>query len=177
MEAGTSLSVWMREDSPGWRRIIRGCWGPRTQTQAVYNWWGEDVRARWISITHSFLILVYVLPCRSLQELLVSSATQPTASGSPPTATAGEPGTAPGRGGSSTSAKLRPSQTPKKATARWHSPCWNTSLSFFPFWRFWLIWKLLKGIVPEFGNPRVHISGDQHPSTPNWSMKSTYDET
>lgn len=62
-----------------------------------------------------------------------SSATQPTVSGSPPTATAGEPGTAspPGRGGSSTSAKLRPSQTPKKATARWHIPCWNTSLVFF----------------------------------------------
>lgn len=49
-----------------------GLQSPWTQTWGVHNWWGKDVRARWISITRSFFILIYVLFCQSLRELLVS---------------------------------------------------------------------------------------------------------
>lgn len=72
MESGTSLSIWMRGDSTGWGCIIRGCWCPLTQTQAVDNWWGKDVWARWICIMQPFLILVYVLFCWSTWEFLIS---------------------------------------------------------------------------------------------------------
>lgn len=147
MEAGTGLSMWMREDSTGWRCIVRGCWGPWTQTQAVYNWWGKDVGARWISITQSFLILICVLFRWRMKDFLVPATQCHPTQGSPwQNRTIITPGSLlpqrPRRTQHSLSSRsgaaiclcqteAASGNKETRATARWPIPFWSIHLFFF----------------------------------------------